>query len=237
MNQLRGIGAVLIVLAGGPASAYAQGLELVTPERVKFGVSGVLAFPTGDFGDFVDVGGGANLSLLFNADPDGHFGIRLDGTFLGYGHERITRPLSNTIQRILVDVHTNNWIAMLGVGPQLTLGTGPVKPYVYGTIGFSYFATVSHVSGSSDFDDFASTTNFDDVTFTATGSAGLQIQLSRGHRPVSLDLSAQTARSGLTEYLRPGSIQERPDGSVFIVPIRSETNLVAFKLGVSIGIG
>ena len=85
--------------------------------------------PVGEFSDYVDLGGGVNVSALFNATRDGSLGFRVDGGFLAYGHERFTRPLSNTIQRVYVDVQTNNWIASLGGGPQLTLGRGPIRPY------------------------------------------------------------------------------------------------------------
>ncbi len=238
MKQVHIHGLFALALMAGPVGASAQGLEEVKSERVKLGGGIVLAVPTGEFSDFVGLGGGANLFALFNFDRNGLFGLRLDGSVLSYGHERITQPLSNTIQRVSVDVTTNNWIASFGLGPQLTLGSGPIRPYVYGTVGFSYFATVSSVSGTADFDhSFASSTNFDDVTFASSGGAGVLIQLSNGTRPVALDMSVRTLRNGVTEYLRRGSIQERSDGSVFITPIQSEANLVTVKLGVSVGVG
>ena len=204
--------------------------------RSLLGISGVLARPVGEFQDFVDWGGGIDLYGVINLSRRGPVGIRIDGSVLMYGHETLRQPLSNTIQRVMVDVDTDNLIGSLGVGPQLTLGQGPLRPYVYGTVGFSYFATVSSASGTADAGAFASSTNFDDVTTALTAGGGLLLRLSRGKHPVSLDFSAQKTYHGETAYLREGSLLESPDGSISFVPIRSETNLVTFRLGVAIGV-
>lgn len=37
-------------------------------------------------------------------------------------------------------------------------------------------------------------------------------------------------------YLREGSIQEEPDGTISFTPIESETNLLWLQFGVSIGL-
>jgi len=203
-------------------------------KRSLVGINGVLARPVGEFQDFVDWGGGIDLYGVINLR--GPVGIRIDGSFLSYGHESFQQPLSNTIQRVTVDVDTDNLIASLGVGPQLTLGHGALRPYVYGTVGFSYFATVSSVSGTADPDAFASSTNYDDVTAALTAGGGLLLRISSGKHPVSLDVSAQKTYHGETTYLRKGSLLESADGSISFIPIRSETNLVTFRLGVAIGV-
>ncbi len=205
-------------------------------KRSLFGISGVLARPVGEFQDFVDWGGGIDLYGVISLSRRVPVGMRIDGSFLSYGHESFQQPLSNTIRRVTVDVDTDNLIASLGVGPQLTLGQGALRPYVYGTVGFSYFATVSSVSGTADPDAFASSTNYDDVTAALTAGGGLLLRISSGKHPVSLDLSAQKTYNGETTYLRKGSLLESPDGSISFIPIRSETNLVTFRVGVAIGV-
>jgi hypothetical protein len=200
-----------------------------------FGFNGVLARPVGEFQRFVDWGGGFGTYGVINLDRGHHFGLRLDGSFVMYGHERYSTVLSPTIRRVWVDVSTDNFIVGFGVGPQITLGNGPIRPYVYGTAGFSYFATVSSVSGTADFDDGLSSTNFDYFTGALAGGAGLLFRLSRGRHPISIDMSVQSTYNGEAEYLRRGDIIENPDGSVTLFPIRSEANLVTFRTGVTIG--
>ncbi len=173
---------------------------------------------------------------LVNFESDGSLGIRLDGSVMSYGHERLRRPLSSRIQRVTIDVETDNLIASFGVGPQVTIGHGRLRPYVYGTVGFSYFATVSKASGSSDVDAFASSTNFDDFAPALSGGAGLLFRISRGKNPVALDVSARTLYNGRVSYLRKGSILESADGSISFIPIRSDANFVTFRVGVVIGV-
>ena len=230
--------AILFVLVG-LVSAEADAQSRRSREETKrslFGISAVLARPVGEFQNFVDWGGGIDLYGVVHLSRRGPLGIRFDGSLLIYGHESLKRPLSNTIQRVTIDVDTDNLIASLGVGPQLTLGHGALRPYVYGTAGFSYFATVSSASGTADAGSFASSTNFDDATAALTAGGGFLVRLSRGRHPISLDLSVQSVFHGETDYLREGSILESADGSITLVPIRSEANLVTFRLGVAIGV-
>lgn len=237
LRQLAMLGAVAVLL---PQAAEAQrrstARELSDPAGL-LGITALVARPVGEFRSFVDWGGGIGLYGVVNFDRGRHVGLRFDGSYVMYGHERFSVPLSLTIPRVWVDVTTTNSIASLGIGPQLTLARGPFRPYVYGTAGFSYFATVSSV-GDTDFyyDDVVSSTNFDDVTLALTAGGGILLRLSRGRHPVALDLSAQTTYNGEAEYLRKGGIIDRPDGSVFIQPIRSEANLVVFRMGVAIGL-
>jgi hypothetical protein len=223
------------ILIAGTARAQIPASRSQHP-RSTFGINGVLAHPVGEFRNFVEWGGGLSLYGVVNLQRSGPLGVRFDGSMMLYGHESFQRPFDQFIQRVQVRVNTDNYIFSFGVGPQLTLGHGPIRPYVYGTAGFAYFATVSSVGGSSDDGAFASTTNYDDFTGTLTGGGGLLVRLSRGRHPVSLDLSAQTVRNGRTRYLREGSLLESPDGSISFIPIESEANLVTFRIGVAIGV-
>lgn len=230
-------GLVVAAVLGATAvsTAGAQLVEARAP-RGLLGINAQLARPVGEFQRYVDWGGGLQLYGVLHLDPNRMFGIRVDGAFLIYGHESYQTPLGPRIARILVDVDTDNYIFSLGVGPQITIGRGALRPYAFGTAGFSYFATISSVGGSADVGDFASTTNFDDLTFALAAGGGILLRVSRGKHPVALDLSVQSTRNGQAEYLRRGGIVEEPDGTLVLFPIRSETNLVTFRAGVAVGI-
>ncbi len=129
---------VSIALYAPPASAQDEWDDEEGPKRHLFGINGTLARPVGEFKNFVSWGGGGSLYGVFNF-KNGPLGIRIDGSLLSYGHEKSRVPLSLTIQRIWVDVSTDNIIFSGGVGPQLTIGHGPVRPYVSGRSG-------SHIS-------------------------------------------------------------------------------------------
>ena len=235
-----------LVLAGLLALS-ASGLQaqedewLYEPDapRGQAGIALTYARPQGEFRDFVDDGWGASLHYVHNLDRQGVFGIRVDGGFLIYGYERMRVPLSPTIGgRILVDLTTTNSIAHLGVGPQISAPAGPIRPYVNGFAGLSYISTSSSVEGSANYDDpFATTTNFDDATFSYGAGGGVLIPFGRGRNPVSLDAGVTYRVNGVAEYLTEGGIEDNPDGSITLYPIRSDTDLLTFHLGVSVGVG
>jgi hypothetical protein len=203
------------------------------PNRFQAGAHLNLALPQGEFGEFVDAGFGFGGWFAFNLDRQGMIAIQVDANWLIYGSETRRRPLSPTVPFVTVDVTTRNNIYTMGVGPLITLSQGAIKPYLSGTLGFSYFATESGVSGTSNGEDFAESVNFDDFTFAVVAGGGLRVRVSSGRRPIFIDLGTEYHRNGQASYLREGSIVDNGDGTISFTPIQSETNLMLVKLGVS----
>ncbi|MFQ5678702.1 MAG: outer membrane beta-barrel protein [Gemmatimonadota bacterium] len=229
----RANGIALLALAIAlPSPAHAQ------YNRWFIGGGFALTEPQGEFGRLVDEGFGFNANLMYRLDPDGILALRLDAGVVTYGSETFQVPLSRTVQRVLVDVTTRNNIFLLGAGPQLSLATGPVRPYLNGSVGLGYFFTESSVRGSRAFasESFARTTNFDDLSFAYGVGGGLGIPVKGGYHPIHLLLDAQYRNHGRTRYLREGSIQEDPSGRVLITPLESQANLLLFLVGVSVGL-
>ena len=195
----------------------------------------VLALPTGEFKRYVSAGGGLDGFIDIGFGSESPAGIRLDGTFILYGDERRTVPLSSTVNLVYVNVNTSNQIFSLGIGPRIAARRGGLRPWVAGEIGFSYFWTSSSVAGTSSGEPFASSTNFDDLTFAWRAGGGLLVRLGHGRTPIYLDLAASYLRNGSVSYLRPGSIDASVNPPV-ITPIRSETNLWLVELGVAVGL-
>jgi hypothetical protein len=222
----------LVLVAAAAGAAQAQGIRPVGNPAVHVGIAALLAQPTGQFANYVDFGGGLGAHVLWEPGPDGFFGFRADGSYLIYGSETRRYGLLPLVD---VDVTTNNQIAGFQIGPQVSVGRGVVRAYGYGQLGFSYFATTSSVEGSGNIESFASTTNFDDFTFASSLGGGLRFQLTRGRTPIALDLGARYLYNGRARYLREGSI-EVSGSDVTITPIESQTNLIVYQLGVSIGI-
>ena len=197
----------------------------------------VYAQPQGEFGRQVQSALGGDLFYVHALDRAGLVGVRVGGGFLNYGYERARMPLSSTVgDRILVDLVTTNNIAFVGVGPQIGLPDGALRPYAHGFAGVSYLYTSSSLRGSSSGDPFAETTNFDDATFAYGGGAGLYIPLRGGASPISLDLGATYTNAGQAAYLREGDIEDLPDGGIILRPRRSDTDVLSYHIGVAIGI-
>lgn len=203
------------------------------------GASFTIAETQGEFSDYVDGGLGGNLHYMHALDRDGWLAVRIDGGFAIYGHERQRVPLSPTLGgRILVDLTTSNNIAWIGVGPQIGVPDGRLRPYVNGYAGYSYLSTTSSVESSYYYDDepYFTTTNFDDWSFSYGGGAGVYVPLRHGAQPISIDLGVRYHNNGEAEYLREGDIQDNDDGSITLFPVRSDTDLLTFHIGLSVGI-
>jgi hypothetical protein len=238
----RALWALLIGTALAPAPLAAQYWHFDAPRgpsRAFVGIHLMATQPLGEFDDYIDWGGGVGGDFLYAFDRQGALGVRLNLGLMIYGHETKRVPLSPSLGRIRVDVNTSNNIFVLGIGPQVMLPSGVVRPYLSGTAGLSYFFTRSSVEGSSDIEPFASSTNFDDATFAWSAGGGLYIPLRRGEgrkKLVSLDIGAQYHANGEARYLREGSIREDGTGEIFFDPIRSQTNLITYRLGITVGL-
>lgn len=210
----------------------------IGPLRWELGGGLAVAVPQGEFGDYVDQGFGLGLHAVYGLDPSNVVGLRLEGGFVNYGNERFTVPLLPTTGRILVDVRTHNNIAMFGIGPQLQLPSGPIRPYVNGFVGVGYFFTESSVGGTAnwDYSGFASTLNYDDTRFAYGGGGGVGVRLGNGFRPIYLNFDAQYRRHGQTEYLREGSIVDDGYGGTVIYPLLSDADFLLIQVGISVGL-
>jgi len=226
--------------AASPLHAQLDAAAAPRKPRVFTGGGSLMyAQPVGVFRDNINGGGGAEGHLLIRLNPNGALALRLDGGFLVYGNETRRVRLSNTVgDRVQVDLKTSNNIAMLGVGPQIMAPSGAVRPYVNGSVGLAYFFTQSSIDDVDDFNgdsELFRTTNQDDVTFAYTGGAGIYIPLAVSRNVVSLDIGARYHNNGTPEYLRKGDIQDNPDGSITLTPVKSRADFVTYHLGVSVG--
>jgi len=205
-------------------------------DRHGFGVSFNYGQPTGEFSDYVDQAFGADAFYRFAVDPHGIASLRVGGQWLMYGRETRRLPLSPTIGNLLlVDMSTSNNIVNFGGGLELAVPTPAIRPYVFGQLGAGYFYTQTSVEGSSDEQAFASSTNYRDWVFSRQLGAGLQIPLGRSRRGTSvlLDLGATYTFNGEARYLREGDIRQVAPGQFEFNPVRSEANIVTWRLGIS----
>lgn len=217
----------------GPATANGE-------PRFQAGFSLNAAQTLGDFHNYVKSGVGVAGHAMYRVGSQGALALRIDGGFLNYGNETIRLPLSTQPGggRVGLDVTTSNNIFWLGVGPQLMVPAGPVRPYVNATAGFSYFATSSSVKGSSDIGgSFANDVNFDDAPFSWGGGSGVLIPVSHRERSlVFIDIGARYHNNGTSvHYLREGGIHDLPGGAIQFDPIRSRADMITWHVGVSIG--
>jgi hypothetical protein len=222
-----------VALLPWPARAQDDGTREALPAPSGYlGLSLQVGQAKGQFADYVDYGGALGGYLLFRPNRNGPFGVRLDLMYLNYGSQSHRYPL---VPGIVVDVTTDNQIFQIALGPQLTIGQGALRVYGFGTVGGSFFSTTSGVEGTDQNNQqFASTTNHADATFSSELGGGVLIRVSRG-QPVLLDIGARYLRNGRVTYVTKERVTI--SGNQLIVdPVNSEANLIVYHLGVSIGV-
>jgi hypothetical protein len=235
--------ATVLATTASAADAAAQRRDRTPPDQevrpsAWVGVEFIAADPVGDFGVLVDDGYGLELEGRFPIGLDGALALRLDGGFIVYGHESRGMCFPPPVGcRIGVDLTTTNNIAFVGIGPELAV-PGRISPYVNGSVGLSWFATQSSLSGLDDYEERFNTRNYSDLVTAARVGGGLRLRVARTSKgPILLDLGGTYHRNGVAEYLREGDILDHPDGSIELFPNRSEANLVVFRAGLSFGLG
>jgi hypothetical protein len=206
--------------------------------QVRVDISLLGADPVGELGHYVDAGGGLQFGAAIPLDGrNGHIRLRTDFGFIVYGYESRRVCMGAPVGcRIELDLNTTNGVFFGGLGPEVVLATGSVEPYLNASMGFSYFATTSSLESSWDWEEFATTTNFDDFVWAWRAGGGMRVRLSRGRKPVWLDLGLEHHRNGLADFLTEGDIEDHPDGSITLYPNRAEANLTTFRVGVSIAV-
>jgi hypothetical protein len=233
----RALCAVLLSIFG---STLSNAQTVLLPSETRFSVGGgfVVSQPREGFAQGIGNGYGASGGMIYHLTRSGLLGLRFDVSSVRYGHETKHVPLSGTIgSRVLVDVNTNNSITAFSLAPELAKPRGKVRPYI--NVGYSVvlFRTTSSVPdlGSSDGGN-TSTTNFKDSTRAWVYGGGLRVQLGSHTSPVTLDAGLRYNRGGTASYLREGSIQDNPDGTLTITPLTSRTPFLVYTIGVKVRI-
>ena len=224
------------ILVSRPSAAQIVMVEPSGPRPVSawmFDVGGVMAQPIGDFKTQVDRAWGVGGSVRHHFRRAPALGIRADAAWLNYGNENKSVPLSPTVNRVIVDMHTMNNIALVTAGPELIVPRGPIRPYAYAFAGFSYFYTQSSASGDDNSGTFASSTNFDDGGLATGWGGGVRVPMLFKTVEAALDLGGRLTRNGVRSYLTRGDIIDQPDGSLLFNSRRTAADFWEFHVGLS----
>lgn len=204
------------------------------PLRGLFGGALFYAQPVGEFADFIDRGWGGELAGTLMVGPSGAFGVRLDVGLMNYGNERESVCLLDC--RFEGEITTTNNIAWFGIGPHLVATTGAVRPYVNGSIGWTWLWTSSRLEGRWSDAAFDEETDLSDNTPSWGGAAGLLIPFTTRGNPIMLDVGVRYVQNGRARYLREGDIIENPNGGLpFYNVQQSDANLLTYRVGVTFG--
>lgn len=209
--------------------------ELV--RRSAGSISFVQSRPQGAFGQNVGLGYGLDGAYLLRLDRAGIWSLRVSAGIVSYGDESRRTALSESVGgRVQVNVKTNNYIAPMSVGPQLTWPRGLVRPYVNAGVGGQVLFTESHLEGTDDSSPFASTTNHSAFAPSWGFGGGVYMPIYTGKTNVQLDVGMQYMNGARARYLARGSITDLPGAQISVTPLESATHLMIVRFGARIGL-
>jgi hypothetical protein len=191
-----------------------------------------MAQPIGAFRTQVDRAWGVGGSVRHHFAWLSPLGLRADVAWLNYGNENKRVPLSPTLNRVVVDMHTMNNIALVSAGPELMVPRGPIRPYAYAFGGYSYFYTESS-AGDDNGGNFASSTNFDDGGWATGWGGGVRVPMEFRTVEAAFDAGARRTTNGTRTYLRRGDILDLPDGSLQFNQRTTRADFWQYHVGVS----
>jgi hypothetical protein len=201
------------------------------------GINFTLAFPQGEFKDNIDrLGFGGSLQFLFfNPTPDLPVSLGINLGYINYGSESRREPFSYTIPDVFVDVDRTNNLINFHLLFQIISPTGVFRPYAEGLFGGSYIFTETSIK-SRDYDEVASSTNFDDFAWSYGAGGGFIILLTENLGDeigsLFLDLKARYLFGSEAEYLKEGSVTVEGRRVTYDVT-KSKTDLLQIQLGVT----
>ena len=202
------------------------------------GGSFMVGSPQGEFRNYVDqLGYGFQIhGTLWTPSKERPFTIGLNIGYMIYGSRTDRRPFSLTIPDVNVDVTRTNNLANFHLLFQVSPFTGTVRPYIEGLFGGAYLFTQTEVKSDYNNETLASTTNYDDFSWSYGAGGGMLFRVAQDLGDVKtlyLDLKARYIYGTEARYLTEKGIVINPANSqVYYFPQKSKTDLLTFHIGV-----
>lgn len=188
-------------------------------------------FPMGDWGKIAGFGLGINATNLTVLDPAKPLAIRSSMGLL-YNFSRTQDvPPQNIGPNDKLSLETKNGTLYFGVGPELGKITGPIDPFVFGTVGFNTYWTSSNLSGTAGGLPYDSKFGDSRIAFAWAVGGGIRKHVSHGE---SMELSVEYRSGGGHMYVLPGEVTTT--GSTVNVERKARTtDQLLLRLGTTLG--
>lgn len=232
-RRVRSVVVLLAVLALLPVPRAAPA------QRYSVGGAVILGQPLGDFAKNVSNGVGLDGMGTLSLDPRGIASLRAQIGYLQYSRKTEPFYVTSGLGYYELESETKSGVLMLGIGPQLMVPDGPIRPYVSGMIGFTRFATQTAINIPARASSTGSTETLDQRTVSSdfivslAGAGGFAFKLSLfGASGAMADVGVRYHRNGQAKYVSPAGVQYDGNGTATITPTTSEADFIVYRLGV-----
>lgn len=196
-----------------------------------------LAFPVNEFKENVDnVGFGLSGEFLFiTPQIKSPFGVGVNIGYFIYGMESRREPFSLTIPDVFVNVDRTNNLVNFHLLFQVGFPTGRIRPYVEGLFGGSYLYTETNIKSDNNFNEVASSVNFEDWAWSYGFGGGIGILIAgdpiTNIGAIYLDLKGRYLFGSEAEYLKEGSVEIIGSRVTYLVS-ESKTDIITAHAGI-----
>lgn len=233
---------MLFVLA-----ASAAGAQVFTPRAprstdqwlVSFGGFGGL--PLGEFRQYEDGGGGAEMMLGFQPWRRQPLVVRLQGGGMlygavgAYGYQDVCDQYNSCwTERVRYNARSHAMWSLQG-GPEFMATDGRWRPFAYALAGYTLFHSQANYKPSTPYGQEYSQSLFTSHNFSTSYGGGLRWTRSRYGREKALELSARVTRNAKAQYLTEDGLYQNPDSSWSVSPRRGAANLLILQVSLWIG--
>ena len=211
--------------------------------RYTVGISGLYGQPIGDFADNVRHGFGLDGMGTLGLDSRGIFSLKAELGWLRLDKKSEPFIVDNGFDFIELESETTSGVLTMGIGPQIAVPFGPIRPYVGGSFGFARFATNTSIvvpadqSNTGQRESIYDETVSSDFILSLTASGGIRFELPFLGRGILGDLVARWHRNGEAEYVSNDGVRYNGSGTPTITPTRSEADFLVYRLGIVIPLG
>lgn len=193
--------AILALPTAGAAQGHDDGHGgFWTRPHGEFFLYGEAALSAGGLHSYADLGGGLGAGGTLFLDRMRNAALRVEGRLSAY-EGGFNHPPHTTTGLRGMRVGTDITIISVGIGPQVYLRTGSVRPYVYGTLGFARLVGDTNARGYMDDEPVSRSVDLDGTGAALSAGGGISVQVRGGDRPVAVDVSASYQHHGIADHL------------------------------------
>jgi opacity protein-like surface antigen len=222
-------------LAGAPLAAQVPTVERLSPAIAPRWASGValdVARPVGDLRRHVADGWGVAGHVAYGLDRAGVLSMRADAGRLAYGRTRSRVAVaSDAGARATIELETSNDVWWFGVGPQLAVPAGPLRPYAGAQVGAVLFRTTATRRAEDDRTVLARGVAQDDAALAWAAGGGVLVPLGRR---AALDVGARYRRAGQVAYVPDDGVRTGDGGEHALELVRGPAALWAYRAGLTV---
>jgi hypothetical protein len=231
---------VLLVAVLLGANAGAQVIQPRAPRTLDQWLLSLNAFggiPLGEFKQYEDGGGGAEVMLGFQPFRRQPLVIRAQGSGMlyaalgAYGYQEACDDTGYCwTERVRYNARSHmmwNWQA----GPEIMATDGTWRPFGYALAGYTFFTSRANYKPDTPYGQEYSESLFRSHNFSTSYGAGLRRVTTKHGREGGFEISAQFTRNAKASYLTETGLSRNADGSYTLNPRHGAANVLFVQVG------